>query len=49
MNILANELSVSYEEVSPMDFYRDVFPEGELDEYRENPAEREVHRYTGQL
>lgn len=47
MNILANELSVWYEEVSPMDFYRDVFPEGELDEYRENPAEREVHRYTG--
>ena len=30
-----------------MDFYRDVFPEAELDEYRENPAEREVHRYTG--
>lgn len=32
MNIIAEELSRKYEPVSPMDFYRDVFPEGELDE-----------------
>lgn len=30
-----------------MEFYREVFPEGELDEYRENPEQREEHRYTG--
>lgn len=47
MNILADELVVRYEEVSPLDFYRDVFPEGELDGWRENPEQREEHRYTG--
>lgn len=47
MNILADELVKMYEEVPPMEFYREVFPEGELDEYRENPEQREEHRYTG--
>lgn len=47
MNILADELAKMYEEIPPMEFYREVFPEGELDEYRENPEEREEHRYTG--
>ncbi len=32
MNILAEELSNYYEEVQPYDFYREIFPEGELDE-----------------
>lgn len=47
MNILANELAKKYEEVSPLEFYRDIFPEGELDVYREHPEERETHKYTG--
>ena len=47
MNILADELAKLYEKVPPMEFYREVFPEGELDEYRENPKQREEHRYTG--
>lgn len=47
MNILANELAKKYEEIPPMEFYREVFPEGELDEYRENPEQRGEHRYTG--
>ena len=32
MNVLANELAKYYEEVQPYDFYREIFPEGELDE-----------------
>lgn len=32
MNIIAKELARKYEPVSPMDFYREVFPDGELDE-----------------
>lgn len=50
MNILADELAQMYEEVPPMEFYREVFPEGELDEYRENPEQREgyllIHYYA---
>lgn len=49
MNILADELVKDYEEIAPMEFYREVFPDGELDEYRENPEEREEHGYTGIL
>ena len=47
MNILADELSRWYEEIQPMDFYREIFPDGELDAWRENPEEREEHKYTG--
>lgn len=47
MNILADELSRWYEEIQPMDFYREIFPDGELDVWRENPEEREEHKYTG--
>lgn len=32
MNILAQELAKYYEEISPYDFYREIFGEGELDE-----------------
>lgn len=31
MNILAEELAKWFEEVPAMEFYREVFPEGELD------------------
>lgn len=47
MNILADELSRWYEEIQPMDFYREIFPDGELDVWREHPEEREEHKYTG--
>lgn len=33
MNILGAELGRYFEEVAPMEFYRNLFPEGELDEY----------------
>ena len=33
MNVLATELYKHYEQIQPMDFYREIFPEGELDEY----------------
>ena len=32
MNVLANELAKYYEEVSPYQFYREIFGDGELDE-----------------
>ena len=32
MNVLAMELAKYYEEVQPYDFYREIFPAGELDE-----------------
>lgn len=47
MNILADELMKVFEEVQPMEFYREIFPIGELDEWRENPVDREGHAYTG--
>jgi len=33
MNVLANELMRYYEEIQPYDFYREIFGDGELDEY----------------
>lgn len=47
MNVLADELATLYEDISPMEFYRQIFPDGELDEWREHPEQREEHRYTG--
>ena len=32
MNFIADELRKNYEPVDPMDFYRDIFPDGELEE-----------------
>lgn len=32
MNVLARELARYYEEIQPYDFYREIFPDGELDE-----------------
>lgn len=49
MNALANAIfQLGYEEVAPMSFYRDIFPSGELDIWRENPSERKENepRYT---
>lgn len=47
MNILADTLAKQFEEIFPMDFYREIFPSGELDEWRENPSERTEVGYTG--
>ena len=50
MNVLANELySLGYEQVQPMDFYRDIFPIGDLDDRREFPEQREEHKYCAIL
>lgn len=50
MNVLGMELSkLGYEQLFAMDFYRDIFPDGELDIWRENPAEREEHKYCAIL
>lgn len=50
MNILANELARQFEQVQPMDFYREIFPDGELAPYMDNPAEEDdFHSYTGIL
>lgn len=49
-NPIADELRRYFEEVPPMQFYREIFPEGELDEWREHPAEERPegeHAYTG--
>lgn len=43
MNIIADELLKKYEEVEPMAFYRELFPEGELDEV----DAKTPRRYTG--
>lgn len=47
MNVLADTLNKRYEEVYPMEFYRAIFPPGELDDWREEPAKRRKHAYTG--
>lgn len=47
MTILGKELSRSFEEVQPLDFYRDLFPLGELDNWGETPEERRKGKYCG--
>lgn len=47
MNILGQELALTFEEVPPMEFYRDVFPAGELDDWGESPEERHKGKYCG--
>ena len=49
MNLIANELLKRYEEVEPREFYRDIFPEGELDIWREDFENLDEHKYTGIL
>ena len=47
MNILADELRCRYPQIYPMEFYREIFPLGALDEWRDCPEERAGHAYTG--
>lgn len=49
VNVLADALRQRFEYIEPMDFYREIFPLGELDEWREVPQDSSEHRYTGIL
>lgn len=46
MASISDELSRLFEEVDAMDFYREIFPEGELDEWSDEPEERTKGKYT---
>lgn len=46
MASISDELSRLFEEVDAMDFYREIFPEGELDEWSDDPEERTKGKYT---
>lgn len=45
MNILADELVKRYESIEPMDFYREIFPLGELDSWTDK-KEKTKGKYT---
>ena len=49
LSVLGKELHKFFGMIEPMEFYRAIFPLGELDEWREEPKERETHKYTGIL
>lgn len=45
--VLARELlSLGYQDVSPWEFYQDIFPEGELGNWGDTPEERTQGEYT---
>lgn len=46
MSLISDELARSFEEVSPLDFYREIFPDGELDSWAEEPEEQTPGKYT---
>lgn len=46
MASISDELSRLFEEVDAMDFYREIFPEGELDAWSDEPEERTKGKYT---
>lgn len=57
MNVLADKLRSKFEPVEPMVFYREIFPEGELDDWGANTRgkytgiaiellDQTIHRYT---
>lgn len=46
MSILSDELVRRFEEVPPLEFYREIFPDGELDAWAEDPAEQTPGKYT---
>lgn len=47
MNVLGQELARRFEQVGAWEFYRDIFPEGELDSWTDDPAERHKGKYCG--
>ena len=46
MSILSDELARFYEEVAPMEFYREIFPDGELDAWAEGEDPKTPGKYT---
>lgn len=47
MNYYSYELGIlGYEETDPLEFYRDVFPEGELATQKDDPADYETGKYS---
>lgn len=46
-NELANCMMGMYEPIEPMEFYRDIFPNGELATWSEDPKAEPGHPYTG--
>ena len=46
-NELAMCMSSMYEPIEPMEFYRDIFPDGELAEWSDDPKSEPGHPYTG--
>ena len=49
MNVLADWMRPRYEEIEPYDFYRYIWPDGELGEWMDNPTEEDGHSYVGIL
>lgn len=47
MNVLADELSKAFDEVFPFEFYRDIFPVGELDVWSDNRENMHKGKYCG--
>lgn len=46
MSVVSDELSRFFEEVPPLEFYREIFPDGELDSWAEDAAEQTPGKYT---
>ena len=46
MSIISDVLPRFYEEVAPMDFYREIFPDGELDAWAEGEDAQTPGKYT---
>lgn len=46
MASISDELSRLFEEVDAMEFYREIFPEGELDAWSDEPEERTKGKYV---
>lgn len=46
MSIISDELARSFEEVPPLEFYREIFPDGELDSWAEEADEQTPGKYT---
>lgn len=46
MSVVSDELSRFFEEVPPLEFYREIFPDGELDAWAEDATEQTPGKYT---
>lgn len=47
MSIMSDELMRHYAEVSPLEFYREIFPDGELDTWAEGDDPKTPGKYVG--